>query len=263
MQPTTTDRARSFDAWAPEYDRYRPGYPDALFDQIAGELLLPAVPLVVDLGAGTGRATRAMAGRGWRVTAVEPGKPMLDVLRARATDDGLLVATVQASAEETGLDPSSVDLATAAQAFHWFDQARALTEMSRIVRPGGGIALFWNVRDADASPLLAGYNALLKAHGVENDIFEPGPDQRVRDAIAHSGGFAEPRFTQVRHEIDMSAEAFIGLAFTASYVRAMEPAGLTSFRTGLEALVARLAPPQRGFAVPYVVDCWIARRRGR
>lgn len=63
-------RGRSFDAWADEYDRYRPTYPDALFALIARELRLPAEPRVADLGAGTGRASIAMAARGWRVTAV-------------------------------------------------------------------------------------------------------------------------------------------------------------------------------------------------
>src|SRR5215212_6850036 len=111
-------RARGFDAWAGEYDRYRPGYPQELFDAIAQRLPLPRHPLVVDLGAGTGRASLAMAAIGWRVTAVEPGKPMLDMLRARAADEGLLISTLQASAEQTGLDAASVDLVTAAQSFH-------------------------------------------------------------------------------------------------------------------------------------------------
>src|SRR6266516_3336722 len=124
------ERARSFDAWAGEYDRYRPGYPDVLFEEISRRLQLPETPLVVDLGAGTGRASLAMAALGWRVTAVEPGKPMLDVLRAHAADEGLLLSTVQGSAEATGLDPDSADLVTAAQAFHWFQMDAALTEVA-------------------------------------------------------------------------------------------------------------------------------------
>src|SRR6266480_1152894 len=128
------ERARSFDAWAGDYDRYRPGYPDVLFEEIRSRLQLPERPLVVDLGAGTGRASLAMAALGWRVTAVEPGKPMLEVLRAQAANQGLVLATVQATAEATGLDPDRADLATAAQSFHWFDHAAAVTEMARIVK---------------------------------------------------------------------------------------------------------------------------------
>ena len=117
-------RARGFDAWAGDYDRYRPTYPEELFEAIAQRLPIPRQPHVVDLGAGTGRASLAMAELGWRVTAVEPGKPMLDVLRGSAANQGLLVSTVQATAEETGLDAESADLVTAAQAFHWFDKDR-------------------------------------------------------------------------------------------------------------------------------------------
>jgi len=75
-----TDRARGFDAWAGEYDRFRPGYPDELFDTIRERLGLSERPHVVDLGAGTGRASLAMAELGWRVTAIEPGHGMLDLL---------------------------------------------------------------------------------------------------------------------------------------------------------------------------------------
>ena len=129
---------------------------------IAQRLPIPRQPHVVDLGAGTGRASLAMAELGWRVTAVEPGKPMLDLLRGSASNEGLLVSTVQATAEETGLDPASADLVTAAQAFHWFDKDRALREAARILKPSGGLALFWNVRDAERSPFLAEYADLLR-----------------------------------------------------------------------------------------------------
>lgn len=261
MTPTT-DRARSFDAWGPDYDRFRPGYPDELFDEIARRLELPPRPLVVDLGAGTGLATLAMARRGWRVTAVEPGRPMLDVLRARASDEGMVLATVRANAEETGLDPASVDLATAAQAWHWFDTERALAEIERIVRPGGGMALFWNVRDAASSPLLADYNALLEAHGIDADTRLPGKHPDTAKQIRDAGGFEEPDFVQAAHAVESTPEAFIGLAFTKSYVRALPPHDQARLADELADLIERHSAGWPSFVVPYVVDCWIARRRG-
>ena len=256
----TDERARSFDAWATEYDRYRPGYPDALFAAIAERLGLPSWPVVADLGAGTGRASLAMARRGWRVTAVEPGRPMLEVLRARASDEGLVVATVRSEAEETGMEPASVDLATAAQAFHWFDRSRALTEMARIVRPGGGIALFWNVRDADGSALLGEYDDLLGRAGVSRDRHRAGPDETTPQAIRAAGGYGEPAFFQVRHVVPMAPGEFIGLAFTASYVQALEPATQEEFARELAALVDRHAAERPTLEVPYIVDCWTAGR---
>jgi SAM-dependent methyltransferase len=261
--------ARSFDAWADEYDRFRPGYPDALFETIARRLALPRRPLVVDLGAGTGRASLAMASLGWRVTAVEPGKAMLELLRVRASDEGLLLSTMQADAEATGLDPSSVDLVTAAQSFHWFAREAALAEIGRILRPGGGLALFWNVRDEERAPFLADYADLLKRSAESADDpgigrYEAEGRETTRRALEAAPGFEPPELVQLHQEVLMTDEEFVGMAFTASYVRAaMSPERQDRFRLDLAALLGRHGLSDgRPFAVPYRVDLWIARRSG-
>ena len=269
MNAVDPARARGFDAWAGDYDRYRPGYPIELFEAIAEKLPIPRQPLVVDLGAGTGRASLAMANLGWRVTAVEPGKPMLDLLRGRATNDGLLISTVQASAEETGLDPASADLVTAAQAFHWFDKERALAEIARILKPAGGLALFWNVRDAERSPFLADYADLLRRYSGSVDdpgvgrYESDGRDETRRAIEAHSAAFDPPELTQLRHEVLMTDEEFIGMAFTASYVRIDKtPEEQDRLRLDLAALLGRHGLNDgRPFAVPYRLDLWTARRK--
>jgi SAM-dependent methyltransferase len=268
MSTVDPARARGFDAWAGDYDRYRPGYPDELFEAIAERLPLPRQPLVVDLGAGTGRASLAMAGIGWRVTAVEPGKPMLDMLRARAANEGLLVSTLQASAEQTGLDAASVDLVTAAQSFHWFDKQRALAEIARILKPAGGLALFWNARDTSHSPFLADYEALLKRSVAENDSgrYEwEGPDQTRTAIEAHGGSFDPPVLTQLEHQVLMTDEQFIGMAFTASYVRVgLSPEQQDRFRLDLSALLGRHGLNDgQPFPIPYRLDLWTARRSDR
>ena len=262
-------RARGFDAWAGEYDRYRPGYPDELFDAISARLPLPRNPLVVDLGAGTGRAALAMAALGWRVTAVEPGKGMLDLLRAHATDEGLLLSTIQASAEETGLDPATADLVTAAQAFHWFEMDRALDEVARILKPAGGVALFWNVRDATASPFLADYAALLHRFaegGGDMGRYEATGRDELRAAFArHAHAFEPLELTNLHQVVQVTDEEFIGMAFTASYVRVgKSPDEQDRFRLDLAALLGRHGLNDgRPFPVPYRIDLWTARRSDR
>ena len=261
-------RARSFDAWAGDYDRFRPNYPDELFATIAAELTLPRIPHVVDLGAGTGRASLAMANLGWRVTAVEPGKPMLDVLRGRAANEGLLISTVQASAEETGLDAASADLVTAAQSFHWFDQPRALTEIARILKPGGGLALFWNVRDAERAPFLADYAEVLQRYVGDADAgrYESSmPEETTRRAIEELRAFEDVQLNVLHHEMVMTDDEFVGMVFTASYVRVNKtPEEQDRFRLDLAALLGRhQLNDGRPFAVPYRLDLWTARRSDR
>jgi ubiquinone/menaquinone biosynthesis C-methylase UbiE len=265
MTPTV-ERGRSFDAWADEYDRYRPTYPEALFARIQRELELPQTPHVADLGAGTGRASVVMASIGWRVTAVEPGGPMLDVLRARAHEEGLAIEAVQATAEATGLTAASFDVATAAQAFHWFDKPAALAEVARIVRPGGGVALFWNVRDESRSPFVADYHRILERYGgvAEGKYLQAGRASGrsgTRYALEAAAGFESPELHELHHELPASADAFIGMAFTASYIRALDAEAQDRFRAETLELLARYG--HRGdepFAVPYRLDLWIARR---
>jgi SAM-dependent methyltransferase len=255
-------RARAFDAWADEYERYRPGYPAALFDVVAERLALPADAEVVDLGAGTGKVARAVAARGWRVTAVDPGAPMLGVLRERAAAEHLEIDIVQASAEATGLPAASCDSALAGEAYHWFDAPAALAEMARIVRPGGGIAFFWNVGDAEPSPLVAGEARLVEEYGISgSEVRKHGPLPETREAVRAAGGFEEPEFHQVRHVVPMTGADYLGLAYTKSHLRTA-PAELQERYRGafIEMMTMNGVGLDDHLEVPYVVDCWIARR---
>ena len=254
-------RARAFDAWAAEYERYRPGYPPALFDLIAERLALPAEAAVVDLGAGTGKVARAAAARGWRVTAVDPGSRMLEVLRTQALAEGLDVTVVEAPAEQTGLPAAAFDAALAGEAYHWFDAPVALREMGRMVRPGGGIAFFWNVGD-EGTPLVASERALVAEYGIDgSDVRKPGPRPETRDAIRAAGAFAEPEFVQVRHTVPMTGAEYIGLARTKSHLRTAPQDLQDRYVRAFETMLTShgIAASDR-IEVAYVVDCWIARR---
>ena len=132
-------RAASFGAVADAYERARPGYPDDAVRWLAGEESCD----VVDLGAGTGKLTRSLVALGHRVTAVEPLEEMLEQLRHAVP----AATALRGSAEAIPLPDGSADVVTCAQAFHWFDHAVALSEMARVLRAAGRIALVWNTRD--------------------------------------------------------------------------------------------------------------------
>ena len=105
---------------------------------------------VLDLAAGTGKLTRALAALGHRVTAVEPLPEMIEHLHAAVP----AVTTIEGTAEAIPVSAGSFDVVTVAQAFHWFDQLVALAEIGRIMRPGGTLGLIWNTRD-EAEPWVA------------------------------------------------------------------------------------------------------------
>ena len=100
---------------------------------------------VVDLAAGTGKLTRLLIPTGATVIAIEPVDEMRETL-ARITPGA---EAHRGTAESTGLPDASADALTVAQAFHWFDGPAALAEIHRVLRPGGKLALVWNIRDLD------------------------------------------------------------------------------------------------------------------
>lgn len=131
--------ARSFAGVAEAYDRARPSYPaDALAWLVQGEKMR-----VLELGAGTGKLTELLVAAGHDVIATDPLPEMLDQLKRRIPG----VATAVATAERIPLASRSVDVIVCAQAFHWFDHDVALPEIARVLRPGGTLALVWNMRD--------------------------------------------------------------------------------------------------------------------
>jgi ubiquinone/menaquinone biosynthesis C-methylase UbiE len=130
--------AGGFNDLAEAYDRYRTGYADDVYDALA-EYGVTAGMRVIDLGCGTGLAVAALAARACAVVGVDVSEPMLARARARVP----AATFVRASAEELPFEAASFDAATSAQAFHWFDQPRALAEIARVVRPGGVVAIWW------------------------------------------------------------------------------------------------------------------------
>ena len=131
--------ALSFGEVAAAYDRARPTYPAAAATWLAG---LDHAH-VLELGAGTGKLTAELVAQGHRVLATDPLDAMLRHLVRRLPHTPTAVAT----AERIPLRARSVDTVIGAQCFHWWDVDRALPEVARVLRPGGHLALTWNLRD--------------------------------------------------------------------------------------------------------------------
>lgn len=219
--PQPRDPTGLFSGKAGVYDRFRPGYPQECLDVLA-EALAPATdplhePVIADVGAGTGLFTQALASRGWTVIAVEPNPDMAEEARRRL--EGLShVRVLTGSAECTGLADRSIDLVTAAQAFHWFDAASFAGECHRILRPGGLVGLVWNSR----TPGVAVHEALREVcrrhcpafRGFSGGLADAGgTDESVRDFFGGNG----VKVFEFPHDIVSDKEGFVGRQLSASY----------------------------------------------
>ncbi|WNV91775.1 class I SAM-dependent methyltransferase [Umezawaea sp. Da 62-37] len=127
---------------------------------------------VLDLGAGTGKLTGVLCSEGHRVTAVEPDEAMLsELVRLHGG-----VRALPGTAERVPLPDGTMDAVVVGQAFHWFDQERALTEIARVLKPGGVVAALWNADDVDVE-WVAGFGevSLSPLSAKDFDLAHPMP----------------------------------------------------------------------------------------
>jgi SAM-dependent methyltransferase len=236
-------RAHSFGAAAQAYDRARPSYPQhAVLDALG-----PPPLRVLDLGAGTGKLTRVLVGAGYDVVAVDPDAEMLEVLGRGSP----AVARHVGTAEAIPLPDAAVDAVVAGQAFHWFDVAVAGPEIVRVLRPGGRVALLWNIRATGSVPWIAAYDELV-------DMVRSASDD---DAPPELGDlFTEPQVRWYEHEQRLSVDDLVALAESRSYVitaGADRPRILAEVRALGERTLAETGEPT--LRLPYRLQVWTAR----
>ncbi len=210
-----TDPQKRFSSRVEDYVRYRPGYPEALLDYFRDDLELTPSGVVADIGSGTGILTRMLLDNGNHVFAVEPN----DEMRHAAEIDLARYDTftsIAAPAEATTLGDDSMDLIVAAQAFHWFDHARAKAEFARILRAGGRVVILWNTRLVDATPFMGEYEQLL----VECAVDYTTVDHRHVDDAAFKKFFGDYAVRRFPYEDTLDYDATLGRMLSASYVPA-------------------------------------------
>jgi SAM-dependent methyltransferase len=247
-------RARSFGEIAADYDRLRPAPPAEALDW----LLPPAAAQVVELGAGTGILTRLLTGRVEHVQAIEPDARMREVLSARSGG----AAVVAASAESLPVPDGSADAVIASSAWHWMDEALAVPEVARVLRPGGYFSLLWcgpNRRVDWMRALWAGGQDLTPEEAAALDA---GRKERHRVDLGSGGLFSEPETRLMEWHTPMSPEALVGLAGTYSAVITMEPSARDDYLTSLRRYIgaSRDLAGKPTIEVPMRCLCWRATR---
>jgi SAM-dependent methyltransferase len=235
-------RASSFAEVADAYERARPGYPDDAVRWLAGERPCD----VVDLGAGTGKLTRSLVALGHRVTAVEP----LEAMRAHLVRAAPGAVAVAGNAEAIPLADARADVVVSAQAFHWFDHGVALPEIARVLRPGGRLALVWNVRDG-GDPWVAQLSDVLGRESLEpRDAGEP---------IAASRLFGPIERATFQHVQRLSRELLRDLALSRSYCAVRTPEERAPVLAAIDRLFDQHAVGGE-VELPYRTECFRAVR---
>lgn len=217
-------RALSFGSMAETYERFRPGYPVELFDMVMAYAGRP-VRTALEIGAGTGKATRLFARRGVAVTATDPDGQMLAELRKRVPAS---VRTVRAPFED--LRPGDrYGLVYAAAALHWTKPEGRWSRVAAFLNPGGVFASFGGpIRVAD--PAVRDAVRAARAPFLESDEI-PSPDgtpaeQDMRwpgTELQHTALFTDVRQSMVRRSLTLSARDYVGQLSTISAYLTLPP----------------------------------------
>lgn len=237
-----------FTGKADVYDKYRPSYPGELIRWLWEKT---HAETVADIGAGTGKFTECLRAMPWRITAVEPNGDMLEKLRANCPGVGI----VNAPAEDTGIPSGSIDLVTAATAFHWFDREKFKAECCRIFSPGGRLALVWNnhrendfMRERD--------RVFLKYCGICNSA--SGSTEREGDLFLRNEYFSEMDFFSADYSMLMDEEQFVGYSLSHSYSLKKGDENYGGFVNELREAFRRFEHESR-VEVPYEATCYLGR----
>ena len=211
------ERALSFGSAASAYEEFRPGYPDELVDEVLAYAGRP-VHTALEIGAGTGKATRVFAGRGIAVTATEPDAAMLVELRRHVPAS---VATVQGAFEDLPLT-ATYDLVFAAASLHWTDPAGRWSRVAALLNPEGMFASFGGqmflADKAVEEAVRAARSPFLADDGVPSPDGTPAdsPMQWPGSELVRSNRFTDVRQSTIERRTAMSALDYVGHLSTIS-----------------------------------------------
>jgi SAM-dependent methyltransferase len=253
--PADPDRSRSFGAVAADYDRVRPPpAPEAL------DWLLPERrDLVVDVGAGTGLFSRALASRAAHVVAVEPDERMRAVLQENSPGVGVIAG----SGEAIPLPDASADGVFFSSAWHWVDPDKAIPEVARVLREGGRFGVVWTSRDHESDWLRA--EEWFRDAAPDGDVLRgearpAGRRRRREQSLPTGGAFTNIETSTFRYTRPMTPVDFVDWLTTYSRIITATAEVRERGRARATAALAEQFPGATVIEVPMRTRCWRADR---
>jgi SAM-dependent methyltransferase len=254
VTPVHPSAAIGFGRAAADYERGRPGYPAAAIDQLADHLGLWPGSRIVDLAAGTGKLTRALVGRGWKLIAVEPVPGMRDQLRKAVPG----VDVIEGTAEHLPFGDQSIDAVLVAQAFHWFDVEVAAAEIARVLVPDGGLGVIRNAWDRSVA-WVDDVQSLID----QRRAGEPSQgNSRWRERLEATGLFSPLSEDVISHVVVSDRDALLARMSSISFIALLPPDDRAQLMIDASELLDRhgVGAPGQTFLTPYRTHVAWARR---
>jgi SAM-dependent methyltransferase len=251
--PSREQLRRTFDEVAELYDRARPAYPSAVLDEVAA-----LGPRILEIGPGTGQATRALVERGADVTAVELGSNLAATARRNVPEARIVVADFDTwESEQAGFDA-----VVAFNCFHWLDPDAKYAKAARLLRPGGALAVvdLDYITVAGGDPFWSEAREDYEAGLPDVEFTLPPPEGEIGDLrgeLEASGVFREIDIRRHRWDIALTADEWVGVLGTFSRNIALGAATMDPLFARIRARIA--ARPEGTLTQHILVTLNVAR----
>ena len=253
--PSYEARRRALDEIAEHYDRFRPGYPDAITEDIVSLAGLPERGKILEVGCGSGHATALFASRGYSITALEPSGGMASVARRRFGSFSN-VRVIETTFEAWDPGTERFDLVLAASAIHFIEPQHRFTKPARLLRPERAFAVMWHDRDPGTLEL---HRRVEEAYALHAPSFEyPRDMPGLEDHLDESGLYQGVHARQYRWSRVYGEEEFLGYLDSYSTHRLLPPAERSAL---YEALGKAIRQSGGSIEQDFTTRLWVTRRR--
>lgn len=233
------------------YEKFRPSYPNSLIDFLYENAKCDTV---ADIGAGTGKFTRCLLKKPWKVIAVEPNSDM----RLKLSEiEGISI--FNAPAENTGLAGRSVGLVTTAQAFHWFDENLFKAECKRILTENGKLAVIFNERSYDGCEIASVRDGICQKYcGTFHSGHIGKRSSEEGDKFLRNEYFSEVNVFQCKNDVEVDLDGFVGDTLSRSYALKKGDDNFGEFISELENAFAKYSHDGK-VTVKYNTNCYLGK----